>query len=227
MTPRQRAQSFRRFAPELALCRHDHRLSAAERSLRTALKGSAFYSRVRAGFWRFFALLAAGCVPSTDTVRYARQSHFCRTLVADTHGRLARLFADVRVLFHHVRTNRGPTMKKIDRVLHSPCSRRACLACADDLGQSRLSSCWGSRWRACPCYVLAGMKRNQPKSSEAALKYAVFGAGAAGVMLYGMSLLAAARLGPFAGDDGPPGRRCSRVPAGSRPSKRPCWFSAA
>ena len=41
-----------------------------------------------------------------------------------------------------------------------------------------------------PCYVLAGMKRNHPKSSEAALKYAVFGAGAAGVMLYGMSLLA-------------------------------------
>ena len=40
-----------------------------------------------------------------------------------------------------------------------------------------------------PCYVLAGMKRNQPKSSEAALKYAVFGAGTAGVMLYGMSLL--------------------------------------
>ncbi|MBU4272806.1 MAG: NADH-quinone oxidoreductase subunit N [Planctomycetes bacterium] len=41
-----------------------------------------------------------------------------------------------------------------------------------------------------PCYVLAGMKRNQPKSSEAALKYAVFGAGAAGVMLFGLSLLA-------------------------------------
>ena len=41
-----------------------------------------------------------------------------------------------------------------------------------------------------PCYVLAGMKKNQPKASEAALKYAVFGAGAAGVMLFGLSLLA-------------------------------------
>jgi NADH-quinone oxidoreductase subunit N len=40
-----------------------------------------------------------------------------------------------------------------------------------------------------PCYVLAGMQRNRPKSSEAALKYAVFGAGTAGIMLYGMSLL--------------------------------------
>ena len=47
----------------------------------------------------------------------------------------------------------------------------------------------GVEMASVPCYVLAGMKRNQPKSSEAALKYAVFGAGTAGVMLYGMSLL--------------------------------------
>jgi NADH-quinone oxidoreductase subunit N len=48
----------------------------------------------------------------------------------------------------------------------------------------------GVEMASVPCYVLAGMKRNQPKSSEAALKYAVFGAGTAGVMLYGLSLLA-------------------------------------
>ena len=47
----------------------------------------------------------------------------------------------------------------------------------------------GVEMASVPCYVLAGMKRNQPKASEAALKYAVFGAGTAGVMLYGMSLL--------------------------------------
>ena len=41
-----------------------------------------------------------------------------------------------------------------------------------------------------PCYVLAGMQRNRSRSSEAALKYAVFGAGTAGIMLYGLSLLA-------------------------------------
>ncbi len=41
-----------------------------------------------------------------------------------------------------------------------------------------------------PCYVLAGFLRNRRKSSEAALKYAVYGAGAAGIMLFGMSLLA-------------------------------------
>ena len=40
-----------------------------------------------------------------------------------------------------------------------------------------------------PSYVLAGILRTR-KSSEAALKYAIYGAGAAGVMLYGISLLA-------------------------------------
>ncbi len=50
----------------------------------------------------------------------------------------------------------------------------------------------GVEMASVPCYVLAGMKRNQPKASEAALKYAVFGAGAAGVMLFGLSLLAGA-----------------------------------
>jgi NADH-quinone oxidoreductase subunit N len=41
-----------------------------------------------------------------------------------------------------------------------------------------------------PSYALAGMLKGRPASSEAALKYAVYGAGAAGVMLYGISLIA-------------------------------------
>ena len=40
-----------------------------------------------------------------------------------------------------------------------------------------------------PCYVLAGLLRERRTAGEAALKYAVFGAAAAGVMLYGISLL--------------------------------------
>jgi NADH-quinone oxidoreductase subunit N len=48
----------------------------------------------------------------------------------------------------------------------------------------------GMEMASVPCYVLAGMRRSRPKGSEAALKYAVFGAGAAGIMLYGLSLLA-------------------------------------
>jgi NADH-quinone oxidoreductase subunit N len=43
-----------------------------------------------------------------------------------------------------------------------------------------------------PSYVLAGILKGRRQSSEAALKYVVYGAGAAGVMLYGISLLAGA-----------------------------------
>ena len=41
-----------------------------------------------------------------------------------------------------------------------------------------------------PSYVMAGMLKGRREASEAALKYAVYGAGAAGVMLYGISLVA-------------------------------------
>ncbi len=52
-----------------------------------------------------------------------------------------------------------------------------------------------------PSYVLAGILKGRRRASEAALKYAVYGAGAAGVMLYGISLLAGlTRLGPLADD---------------------------
>ncbi|MFC1757241.1 NADH-quinone oxidoreductase subunit N, partial [Planctomycetota bacterium] len=41
-----------------------------------------------------------------------------------------------------------------------------------------------------PSYVLAGSLRYNKKSSEAALKYSIYGAGTAGIMLYGISLIA-------------------------------------
>lgn len=41
-----------------------------------------------------------------------------------------------------------------------------------------------------PSYVLAGLLKGRRRGSEAALKYSIYGAGAAGVMLYGISLIA-------------------------------------
>jgi NADH-quinone oxidoreductase subunit N len=41
-----------------------------------------------------------------------------------------------------------------------------------------------------PSYAMAGFLKGKKQGSEAALKYVVFGAGASGVMLYGISLLA-------------------------------------
>ena len=48
----------------------------------------------------------------------------------------------------------------------------------------------GIEMASVPSYVLVGMLRDNRKSSEASLKYVIFGAGTAGVMLYGISLLA-------------------------------------
>ena len=50
----------------------------------------------------------------------------------------------------------------------------------------------GVEMASVPSYALAGMLKGRRQSSEAALKYAIYGAGAAGVMLYGISLLAGA-----------------------------------
>lgn len=50
----------------------------------------------------------------------------------------------------------------------------------------------GVEMASVPSYALAGILKGRRKSSEAALKYSVYGAGTAGVMLYGISLLAGA-----------------------------------
>jgi NADH-quinone oxidoreductase subunit N len=47
----------------------------------------------------------------------------------------------------------------------------------------------GVEMASVPSYVLAGALKGRQRAGEAALKYAVYGAGAAGVMLYGISLL--------------------------------------
>ncbi len=48
----------------------------------------------------------------------------------------------------------------------------------------------GVEMASVPSYVLSGIIKGRQRSSEAALKYAIYGAGTAGIMLYGTSLLA-------------------------------------
>jgi NADH-quinone oxidoreductase subunit N len=47
----------------------------------------------------------------------------------------------------------------------------------------------GVEMASVPSYVLAGILKGRRQASEASLKYSVYGAGAAGVMLYGISLI--------------------------------------
>ncbi|MBN2292161.1 MAG: NADH-quinone oxidoreductase subunit N, partial [Pirellulales bacterium] len=47
----------------------------------------------------------------------------------------------------------------------------------------------GVEMASVPSYILAGMMKENRRASEAALKYSVYGAAAAGIMIYGISLL--------------------------------------
>ena len=48
----------------------------------------------------------------------------------------------------------------------------------------------GVEMASVPSYAMVGFLKGRPQSSEASLKFVVYGAGAAGVMLYGISLMA-------------------------------------
>ncbi len=72
-----------------------------------------------------------------------------------------------------------------------------CLVLGATLGMSLMASAnhllmvfMAVEMASVPSYVLAGQLKTRRKSSEAALKYSIYGAGAAGIMLYGISLLA-------------------------------------
>jgi NADH-quinone oxidoreductase subunit N len=72
-----------------------------------------------------------------------------------------------------------------------------CLLLGATLGMSVMASAnhllmvfIGIEMASVPSYALAGFLKGRRQSSEASLKYVVYGGGAAGIMLYGMSLLA-------------------------------------
>ncbi len=72
-----------------------------------------------------------------------------------------------------------------------------CLLLGATLGMSIMASAnhllmifIGIEMASLPSYALAGFLKGRRQSSEASLKYVVYGGGAAGIMLYGISLLA-------------------------------------
>ncbi|MGC4002946.1 MAG: NADH-quinone oxidoreductase subunit N [Pirellulales bacterium] len=62
--------------------------------------------------------------------------------------------------------------------------------CVMSLANHLLMVFMGIEMASVPSYAMAGLLKGRRQSSEAALKYAVYGAGTAGIMLYGISLLA-------------------------------------
>lgn len=114
---------------------------------------------------------------------------FTGTLVSDSFGVVMRglllLFAVLFVAFTQIASTSRDDLTEFYVLMLGALLGMCLMISANHI----LIVLLGVEMASVPCYVLAGMQRNRPKSSEAALKYAVFGAGTAGVMLYGMSLL--------------------------------------
>ncbi len=113
-------------------------------------------------------------------------------LVYDSHdGVLPHVPAGVRVLVHHPRADDRALADREDgqdfyTLLLGATLGMCLMASANHL----MTVFLGVEMASVPSYVLAGILKGRRRASEAALKYAVYGAGAAGVMLYGISLLA-------------------------------------
>ena len=120
-----------------------------------------------------------------------RQEIFTGMLVYDSMTVFFRhVPAGVCVLVHHPRAHDRPRRpRRRPGFLHAA-ARRDARHVPDGVGQSSDDVFLAVEMASVPSYVLAGILKGRRRASEAALKYAVYGAGAAGVMLYGISLLA-------------------------------------
>jgi NADH-quinone oxidoreductase subunit N len=188
-------QSLVAFAPELVICATIVLLLLA-RMLSTARSGRAFALTLvgavaalcLAAPWRYLnaqAPLASGVEAATPIFTgmlvYDKFSIYMRSLLL--------LFVVLFVVF--TRISRVPEDDDATEffVLVLGATLGMCLMVA---ANHMLIVFLGIEMASVPSYGLAGLLKTRRQSSEAALKFAVFGGATAGVMLYGISLLAGA-----------------------------------
>jgi NADH-quinone oxidoreductase subunit N len=134
---------------------------------------------------------AAPWLHLADDASIVRQELFTGMLVYDTFTVFMRAFLLLFAILFAVMT----------RLTRNPESEDAvdfyCLVLGGTLGMCLMASAnhlmmvfLAVEMASVPSYALAGQQKMLRRSSEAALKYSIYGAGAAGVMLYGISLLA-------------------------------------
>ncbi len=186
------ARSLAHFGPELAICGTIVMLLFARLiSLRTnsstwiALIGSAI------GLWLATKpLIDANVLSGQTSTPIARMELFTGLLIYDPFTvffrSLLMLFVVLFVLFTRLS---GIPDREDGQDFYA-------LVLGSTLGMCLMASAnhmliifLGVEMASVPSYALAGMLKGRRQSSEAALKYAVYGAGAAGIMLYGISLL--------------------------------------
>jgi NADH-quinone oxidoreductase subunit N len=180
--------SLSAFRPELAICATIILVLLA-RTFAPRWSQSAFYltlaGLVTAIFFNYSWLSHSQTIPSAASI-------FTGTLLSDSFTIVLRglllLFAILFITFAQISGfgNKQESTTEFHVLMLGALLGMCLMISANHL----LIVILGVEMASVPCYVLAGMQRNRSKSSEAALKYAVFGAGAAGIMLYGLSLLA-------------------------------------
>jgi len=187
--------SLRAFAPELAICATIVLLLLA-RMILSARGGGAFVlafagslaALCLAAPWRYLepgAALASGVETATPVFTgmlvYDKFSIYMRGLLL--------LFAVMFTVF--TRISRIPEDDEATEffVLILGATLGMCLMVS---ANHMLIVFLGVEMASVPSYALAGLLKHRRQSSEAALKFAVFGGATAGVMLYGISLLAGA-----------------------------------
>jgi NADH-quinone oxidoreductase subunit N len=176
------------FMPELVICgtivvlllARLFRFTAWIHPFWIALAGSAV------AFW--YALPAGGIDALGDV---GRQEIFTRMLVYDSLTVFFRLFLlAFAILFVVLVRFTGLADRQDGQDFYSLLLGATLGMCLMASANHLMTVFLAVEMASVPSYVMSGILKGRRRAGEAALKYAVYGAGAAGVMLYGISLLA-------------------------------------
>lgn len=176
------------YKPELALCATIVLLLLVRVFRGGELIPSVLIALVGSGVALWLALPAGGVASWSQT---APQEIFTGMLVVDSLTHAMRVFLLVfAVLFVVLAWLTGIADREDGQDFYALALGATLGMCIMSSANHLLTVFLGVEMASVPSYVLAGIVKGRRRSSEAALKYAVYGAGAAGVMLYGISLLA-------------------------------------
>lgn len=181
-------RSLALFGPELSLCAAILVLLLARVFRISAWIDSFYLALAGAGVGLWYALPAGGFAALRGG---APQEIFTGLLVYDSMSVYVRtLLLGFAVLFVLFTKMTGLGTKEDGADFYTLVLGATLGFCIMASANHLLTIFLGVEMASVPSYVLAGVLKGRARSSEAALKYAVYGAGAAGVMLYGISLLA-------------------------------------
>jgi NADH-quinone oxidoreductase subunit N len=180
--------SLARFRPELILCATIVVLLLA-RLFRWTAKVDPFVIALIGSLAGFWYALPEGGVTALGGV--ARQEIFTGMLVYDSMTVFFRMFLLAFAFWFVILVRMtGLADKEDGQDFYSLLLGATLGMCLMASANHLMTVFLAVEMASVPSYVMAGIIKGRRRASEAALKYAVYGAGAAGVMLYGISLLA-------------------------------------